>query len=357
MMRKKTISAIDLFCGIGGLSYGLKEAGIKIKAGIDINDSCQYAFETNCTSKFINKDISKVTSFELNALYKKNEIKILVGCAPCQPFSSYTYKDDKQKDSRWQLLYEFARLIKEIEPVIVSMENVPTLLNFKEAPVFYDFVNQLQNEGYFVWYKVVYAPDYGIPQKRKRLVLLASKLGNIEILPPTHTPEKYITVKDAIGHLDELNSGESSQSDFIHKAAKISEKNIKRIKQSIPGGSWKTDWDDELKLSCHKSDKGKTYVSIYGRMKWNEPSPTMTTFCTGIGNGRFGHPQQNRAISLREAAILQSFPENYKFADKPENLKFRNVSKHIGNAVPPKLGKIIGESIVKHLKEYNYGKK
>lgn len=357
MIREKKISAIDLFCGIGGLSYGLKEAGIKIKAGIDINDSCQYAFETNCASKFINKDISKVTSFELNALYKKNEIKILVGCAPCQPFSSYTYKDDKQKDSRWQLLYEFARLIKEIEPVIVSMENVPTLLNFKEAPVFYDFVNQLQNEGYFVWYKVVYAPDYGIPQKRKRLVLLASKLGNIEILPPTHTPEKYITVKDAIGHLDELNSGESSQSDFIHKAAKISEKNIKRIKQSIPGGSWKTDWDDELKLSCHKSDKGKTYVSIYGRMKWNEPSPTMTTFCTGIGNGRFGHPQQNRAISLREAAILQSFPENYKFADKPENLKFRNVSKHIGNAVPPKLGKIIGESIVKHLKEYNYGKK
>ncbi len=144
MVLKHNISAIDLFCGIGGLSYGLKNAGIKIKAGIDLDKSCQYAFETNCKTKFINKDVSEMKSAGLNALYDKNDTKILAGCAPCQPFSSYTYKKDKQKDRRWQLLYDFARLIKEVKPVIVSMENVPNLLTFKKAPVFYDFVDSLE---------------------------------------------------------------------------------------------------------------------------------------------------------------------------------------------------------------------
>lgn len=351
------VSAIDLFCGIGGLSYGLKKAGITINAGIDIDKSCKYAFEKNCKSRFINRDINEIQGAELNTFYNKNDIKILAGCAPCQPFSSYTYKGDKQKDQRWQLLYEFVRLIKEVNPDIVSMENVPTLLKFKKAPVFYDFVKSLEHEGYTVWYDIVYAPDYGIPQKRRRLVLLASKLGNIKLLPPTHKPENYLTVRDAIGQLEKLNSGEFSKKDFIHKASKLSDKNLKRIKQSKPGGSWKRDWDDELKLTCHKSDKGKTYVSIYGRMKWDEPSPTMTTLCTGIGNGRFGHPEQDRAISLREAAILQSFPRNYKFVDSIDNLKCGNLSKHIGNAVPPKLGEIIGKSIVQHINENKYGKK
>jgi len=353
----KNIEAIDLFCGIGGLSYGLLNAGIKVKAGIDIDKTCKYSFEMNCEAPFIAQDIKEITGEKLNNLYNENTTKILAGCAPCQPFSSYTYKKDKKKDERWQLLYEFARLVKETKPIVVSMENVPTLLNFKEAPVFYDFIKELEEQNYFVWYKIVFAPDYGIPQKRKRLVLLASKLGEITLLPSTHTPDKYITVKDAIGNLEKINSGESSKNDFIHRASKLSEKNLKRIKQSKPGGSWKKDWDDELKLSCHKTEKGKTYVSVYGRMKWDEPAPTMTTFCTGIGNGRFGHPEQDRAISLREAAILQSFPIDYKFADKAENLKFGQTTKHIGNAVPPKLGEIIGKSIIKHLEDYNYGKK
>jgi len=356
MKTKEKISAVDLFCGIGGLSYGLEKAGISVKAGIDIDETCRYSFEANCKTKFINKDIQKISGNELEILYGNAETRILVGCAPCQPFSSYTYKKDKNKDERWQLLYEFARLVKETQPVIISMENVPTLLNFKEAPVFYDFVDELKEIGYFVWYDVVYSPDYGIPQKRKRLVLLASKLGNLKILPPTHTKEKYVSVKDAIGHLEKINSGEYSEKDFIHKASKLTEKNLERIKQSKPGGSWKKDWDDKLKLACHTSEKGKTYVSVYGRMKWEEPSPTMTTFCTGIGNGRFGHPEQDRAISLREAAILQSFPEDYKFANSIGELKFGKTSKHIGNAVPPKLGEIIGKSIINHLKENNFGK-
>ena len=353
---KHTISAIDLFCGIGGLSYGLKEAGINVRAGFDFDKKCQYAYEENCKAEFIHADITDIKKDDIIKYYKKNDIKVLLGCAPCQPFSTYTLKKDKQKDTRWQLLYEFSRLIKETKPDIVSMENVPNLLKFKKEPVFENFVKELKEEGFDIWYDVVYCPDYGIPQKRKRLVLLASKKGKIKLIEPTHTPKEYITVKDAIGHLDKIASGETSKKDFIHKASKISEKNLARVRQSIPGGSWKKDWDKDLQLNCHKSNKGKTYVSVYGRMKWDEPSPTMTTFCTGIGNGRFGHPEQDRAISLREAAILQSFPTTYKFAKNKEELKFGQVSRQIGNAVPPKLGEIIGKSIIKHLKEVENGK-
>lgn len=352
-MVDNKISAIDLFCGIGGLSYGFIKAGIKVTAGIDFDNNCKYAFEENCNSTFINADVAKVESKEITELFGNTELKILVGCAPCQPFSTYAYKNDPKKDARWQLLYEFSRIIKDTQPDIVSMENVPNLLKFKKEPVFDTFVKDLKELGYYVWYDIVYSPDYGIPQKRKRLVLLASKKGNIELLKPTHKPEQYISVRDAIGGLEKIESGEASSKDFIHKASALSDKNLKRIRQSIPGGSWKRDWDEELKLECHKSSKGKTYTSIYGRMKWDEPSPTMTTFCTGIGNGRFGHPEQDRAISLREAAILQSFPQNYKFATKKEELKFGQVSKQIGNAVPPKLGEIIGKSIMEHLKGYS----
>jgi len=344
------VSAVDLFCGIGGLSYGLKQSGIEIKAGFDFDNKCKYAYEKNCKAPFIHQDIKTITKEDITKFYEKEDIKILLGCAPCQPFSTYTLSGDKQKDQRWQLLYEFTRLIKETNPEIVSMENVPNLLNFKKEPVFQNFVKELEDLGYFVWYKIVYSPDYGIAQKRRRLILLASKLGEIKLILPTHKSSEYITVRDAIGKLESLKSGESSKKDFIHKASKLSDKNLKRLKQSVQGGSWR-DWDESLKLECHKKESGKTYGSVYGRMKWDEPSPTMTTFCTGIGNGRFGHPEQDRAISLREAGILQSFPMDYKFAPNRESLKFTQVSKQIGNAVPPRLGEVIGLSIIKHLEE------
>jgi len=190
--------------------------------------------------------------------------------------------------------------------------------------------------------------DYGIPQYRKRLVLLASKLGDISLIPKTHTPQNYMTVEDAIGKLEPLKSGETSKKDTLHKASKLSDLNLKRIQQSKPGGTWK-DWDEELRLDCHKKKSGSTYVSVYGRMKWDEPAPTMTTHCTGIGNGRFGHPEQDRAITLREAAILQSFPKKYKFVEKNADFNKRTMSIHIGNAVPVKLGEVIGKSIIAHI--------
>lgn len=356
MTQKNRVTAVDLFCGIGGLSYGLRKAGINVSAGIDFDSSCKYAFETNCDAEFICSDVSKVNYSDIEKYYKNGDIKVLVGCAPCQPFSTYTFKKDKKKDLRWQLLYDFARLIKEVKPDIISMENVPNLLKFKKEPVFENFIDILKKENYYIWYDTVYCPDYGIAQKRKRLVLLASKKGKIELIKPTNTPENYVTVKDAIGDLEKLSAGQSSKKDFIHRASDISKINIERLRQSKPGGSWKKDWDDELKLDCHKKNQGKTYVSVYGRMKWDEPSPTMTTFCTGVGNGRFGHPEQDRAISLREAAILQSFPKDYSFVDKRENLRFGQVSRQIGNAVPPKLGEAIGISIINHIKGLQNGK-
>ncbi len=343
-------SVIDLFCGIGGLTHGLVKEGFNVLAGFDIDNTCRYAYEENNNAIFYNEKVEELNADRLKKIYKNTKIKILVGCAPCQPFSSYNFKNDDTK--KWFLLHHFARLIEEIQPEIVSMENVPQLLNFKKASIFQDFLTILEKNDYNVAYKIVDCPKYGIPQKRKRLVLLASKLGKIELIEETHKEkESFVTVKDVIGHLAPLNHGEISQSDPMHRASKLTPINLKRIQQSKPGGSWK-DWDENLRLKCHQKDSGMTYVSVYGRMSWSEPSPTMTTQCNGLGNGRFGHPEQDRAISLREAAILQTFPKDYKFIDPNTPITTRTLSTHIGNAVPVKLGEVIALSIKKHLENY-----
>lgn len=184
-------AAIDLFCGVGGLTKGLEQAGINVVAGIDFEPSCQYAYEENNNSVFIQKDITDVTPSELQALYPANvDIRILAGCAPCQPFSKYTqrYRKDGYKDEKWRLLYSFGKLAKEVCPAIVAMENVPEL---EKTHVFKDFIDKLEDCGYHIFHKTVYCPDYGVPQSRKRLVLLASLLGDISlILPPI--PRKHM---------------------------------------------------------------------------------------------------------------------------------------------------------------------
>lgn len=342
---------IDLFCGIGGLSHGFVKEDFKVVAGIDIDKSCKYPFEANNNSVFILKSVSDISKKDIAPLFEKAECKILVGCAPCQPFSSYTFKDEEKKDNeKWSLLYDFARIVRETQPDIVSMENVSQLINFKKAPVFEDFLNSLKELGYFVHYEVVNCPDYGIPQKRKRLVLLASRLGKIQLIPKTHTKKTYVTVKDAIGQLPAIQDGEAYKNDKLHYARKLTPLNKERIEKTPYGGSWK-DWPNDLKLECHKKDSGKSYPSVYGRMKWEEPAPTMTTHCIGYGNGRFGHPEQHRAISLREASLLQTFPIDYKFFDeKQQNFSSVAIARQIGNAVPVKLGEVIAKSIKEHLK-------
>ena len=344
---QKGTKIVDLFCGIGGLTHGLQQARLNVTAGFDIDISCQFAFEKNNRAKFYQRDISKVTSSEIEAHWVDSHIKVLVGCAPCQPFSNYTQK--KKLNSKWILLYEFSRLIEETRPDIVSMENVAKLLDFSKAPIFQDFHDTLESLGYFVSFQVINCADYGVPQFRKRLVLLASKRGPISLIAPTHSPSKYVSVRKAIGHLPAIDHGQTCATDFLHRANKLNPLNYQRILATKEGGGWK-DWDDTLVLNCHKKLSGRTYTSVYGRMRWDYPSPTITTHCNGFGNGRFGHPEQHRAISLREAAILQSFPDDYAFVSDYRSLNVRRLSAHLGNAVPVGIGKVIGLSIIEHLK-------
>jgi DNA (cytosine-5)-methyltransferase 1 len=229
------------------------------------------------------------------------------------------------------------------------MENVPQL---EKHHVFEDFVEALRDEDYKVSWSLVDCTHYGIPQTRMRLVLFASKLGDIGIIDRTHSPGQVRTVRQTIGKLSRIKAGQVCPQDPLHVARTLSELNKKRIASTPLGGSWKH-WDEELILNCHKAETGKTYGSIYGRMRWDEPAPTMTTHCCGLGNGRFGHPSQNRAISLREAALFQTFPKYYDFIDPNARFSNKTLCRQIGNAVPVRLGKVIARSIKRHLEEYN----
>lgn len=346
------VSAVDLFCGIGGLTHGLIKAGIPVNVGMDTDSSCKYAFEKNNNAKFIEKDIKDVDIGEIKKFYSKDSVKVLVGCAPCQPFSTHTQKiKDRKKDERWGMLYNFLDIIKGVQPEIVSMENVPQITKYD---VFTDFVAGLESEGYYVFWEIVNCPDYGIPQTRRRLVLLASKLGEIDLVPKTHEKKRYKTVMSAIGVLDPIEAGEVHPKDPMHKSYKLSPINSSRIRQSKPGGTW-WDWDEELRLRCHKKDTGESYKAVYGRMLWDGPGPTITTQFYNLGTGRFGHPEQDRALTLREGALLQTFPKKYVFAKTDEEITFKKTGAHIGNAVPVRLGMIIGKSILRHLEHQNNG--
>lgn len=344
-----TIAAVDLFCGVGGLTYGLQKAGIPVVAGIDIDQSCEYAYSQNNNCRFVGMSIEDLTGKEVKAMLRGADIKILVGCAPCQPFSSHR-KDKKNRSQHkdWKLLYEFARLVKQARPHIVSMENVPELSKEK---VFDDFIETLKSEGYHVTYKVVNVADYGVPQRRKRLILLASRIKEINLMDATHQNHK--TVREAIGNLPPIAAGMQNRNDRLHIAPSLSEINLERIRRSLPGGTWR-DWPADLILECHKKKQGSSYASVYGRMKWDDLSPTITTQYICYGTGRFGHPEQDRALTLREGAILQSFPANYEFIPAEDELIMRSIARHIGNAVPPRLGEIIGLSVQEHIKKRKY---
>jgi DNA (cytosine-5)-methyltransferase 1 len=348
--NRKTIKVIDLFCGIGGLTHGLIKEGLDVVAGIDNDSSCKFGYEYNNKTQFIDNDILKVTADQVNKLFgvKKDSIRVLAGCAPCQPFSKLNLKEVTQK--QLEPLGKFAQLIAETQPDIVSMENVSGLSDVNKYPVFANFLKTLDDNGYKYKYEVVDVSEFGVPQKRKRLVLLASKFGDISLIKRTHK-DKRVTVRDVISHLEPIKDGAVSKKDPLHRTRKLAPINLKRIKATPHDGGNSDSWSEDLMLECHKKESGKTYSStVYGRMRWDEPAPTMTTQCIGLGNGRFGHPKQDRAISLREAAIFQTFPENYKFVPSNEPIVVARVAKFIGNAVPVRLGSVIGKSIKSHLK-------
>ncbi|WP_273281739.1 DNA cytosine methyltransferase [Pseudooceanicola atlanticus] len=342
-------SVVDLFCGAGGLSHGFKIEGFKVAAGLDIDEKCRFPFECNNDAPFLLEDVGEIDAAELSARFLPGIPRILVGCAPCQPFSKYS---QGREDGRWQLLEHFSRLICEVKPDIVSMENVPRLHKFRNSSVFDAFIRTLRNNDYFVDWKIAYCPDYGIPQSRSRLVLLASRYGPPGVPETTHDQDNYPTVRETIGDLPAIPAGGADSDDPLHRSSALSPANLDRIRASQPGGSWR-DWSDDLVTACHKKPTGKGYSSVYGRMGWDDPAPTMTTQFFGFGNGRFGHPEQDRAISLREGALIQTFPRDYAFVPEGNRIEMKSIGRLIGNAVPVDLGRAIARRIRAHLDEHN----
>lgn len=347
--ERLSISAVDLFSGAGGLTHGLAKAGVNVRVGVDVDPACEYPYTANNKAKFLLKSVGDLKRGDLASYFLPGSIRLLAGCAPCQTFSSYNQKASTE-DDRWWLLRHFSRLAKEMLPELVTMENVPGLL---DHAVFDEFVASLEESGYKVSRRVVDCQDYGVPQHRNRLVLLASRLGPISLLTPAQFKAKPMSVRDAIGEgrVPALTAGAADSEDRLHQCSGLSPLNLRRIKASKPGGTWR-DWPEELVAECHKKESGKTYPGVYGRMTWDDAAPTITTQFYGFGNGRFGHPSQDRAISLREGAILQSFPPSYQFVAPDAPVHMKTIGRLIGNAVPVVLGELIGKSIKAHVKEY-----
>jgi DNA (cytosine-5)-methyltransferase 1 len=338
-----TVHGIDLFCGAGGLTFGLQKAGISIVAGIDLDPESEFPFTSNCHARFIRADVRELRVRDLSKLYPRGAIRLLAGCAPCRPFSPFRRGTDNSDDEEWGLLAQFGRLAAGLRPELLTMENVPGLASKR---IFRDFVNQLLELGYHVDSRSIYCPRFGVPQHRRRVVLLASLIGPVEVPVGSLRPESYRTVRDALSSLPELAAGETDPADRLHRARSVNEKNLLRLRSSQPGGTWR-DWPQSLRAKCHRKKTGLSYQSVYARMVWDEPAPTITTQAYNFGTGRFGHPEQDRSITLREAALLQTFPRRFRFVKPRDRVIFVRVGRLIGNAVPPRLAYFVGKEIMR----------
>jgi DNA (cytosine-5)-methyltransferase 1 len=346
-MPSRPVACVDLFCGAGGLTYGLLRANVQVVAGVDLDPACKHPFEYNSGARFLLRDIETLSGEELASYYPPGAVRLLAGCAPCSPFSPFRHGEDTSKDSKWGLLAEFERLVAELQPELVTMENVPGL---GTKQVFHSFVQQLTSLDYKAAWGSLYCPRYRVPQHRRRLVLLASRIGSIR-LPPPRVKDRLLfpTVKQAISRLRRVDAGSADPFDSLHRARSVSELNLQRLRASRPGGNWH-DWPAELRSPCHRRATGGTFRNVYARMRWDEPAPTITTEAYNFGTGRFGHPDQDRSLTLREAAILQTFPQKYSFTATGSPPSFLTVGRLIGNAVPPKLAYYIGLELLRSVK-------
>lgn len=337
------VVGVDLFCGAGGLTYGLSKAGISIVAGIDLDPQCEYPFTANNDATFMEADVRDLTAGDLSRLYPSGATRLLAGCAPCRPFSPFRRGEENSAHEDWGLLAEFGRLVKDLRPELVTMENVPDLASTRP---FASFLRTLRKLGYSIDWRSVSCPRLGIPQYRRRLVLLGSLFGAVSVPEGSLEREEYRTVRDTIASLPKLAAGEADPRDRLHRARAIRETNLRRLRASKPGGTWE-DWPKDLRAPCHQKETGATYKSVYARMVWDEPAPTITTQSFNFGTGRFGHPEQDRSITLREAAMLQTFPRKYKFVKPYGPVQFRPIGRLIGNAVPPRLAFFVGKELVR----------
>lgn len=355
------VAAVDLFCGAGGLTYGLEQAGISVEAGIDNERDGKYPYEANTGADFLDVDAYALGKHPERVARHfpswEADVTVLGACAPCQPYSTLNHAghESREDHDKWGLLGTVREIVEDVEPDVVVTENV---LQVRNDDVYLSFEERLEELGYAInpdENKNVYCPEYGIPQKRKRWLMIASKEGEIHLPEPTHPHEDdYPTVRETIGHLPPIEAGEAHHDLDLHRARELSETNLERIKHMEPGGDWRI-WEerdlDHLLADCHKRESGRSYKAPYSRMRSDEPAPTITTQFYNYGSGRFGHydTDQDRALSLLEGALLQTFPEDYEFYEDWEDVGVKNLGKLIGNAVPPRLGEIVGHAICDHV--------
>lgn len=337
-MSHLRLTAVEIFAGGGGLAVGLERAGFRAVAAIEVERHAAATFKANHPDvQVFRQDVREISGAALLEL-GGGSIDVLAACPPCQGFSSLTSKY-KRDDPRNVLVSEVARLTEEISPTAVMIENVPGLAN-KGRLLFDDLLRRLKRAGYVCNWEILQVADFGVPQMRRRLVLLAGKGFKIEMPETTHSrggadgKSRWRTVREAIGHMsdavpfvDAAVQGGAHLFDW-HVVRKMSEANRERLKQAKVGASG-LDTPDHLRPPCHRGGYSG-FSNVYGRMSWDEPSPTITAGCTTLSKGRFGHPEQLRTISLREAALLQTFPEDYHF----ETDAFERACEIVGNALP-----------------------
>ena len=337
------LKAVDFFCSSGGVTCGFGQAGIEVLGGIDIDGTCKETYEKNNSAKFLHADVSNLAKNEVGKFFKirRNQRNLVfVGCSPCQYYSNI--KTDKRKSKQSRLLLEdFQDFVAYYRPGYVLIENVPGFDKKPESPIG-RFKKFLLEQGYVFKDGVLNAKHFGVPQNRRRYILIATRLRSTIDLPK---PDKknIKSVREAIGNttlFPSIDAGHKDATGFKHSAASLSKTNMTRIMETAKDGGDRRSWPKGLQPKCYENHSG--HYDVYGRMHWGKPAPTITTRFNSYSNGRYGHPEQNRAISIREGAVLQSFPINYKFYSESQGA----IAKMIGNAVPPQLAKNIGMKLL-----------
>ncbi|OZC68626.1 DNA (cytosine-5-)-methyltransferase [Rhodococcus sp. 15-725-2-2b] len=332
------VAVVDFFAGCGGTSLGLRDAGLDIAAAVDNDPIAARSYSANFPqAHMFEKDIRELTVAELSKAIPDGPL-LFAGCAPCQPFSKQN-RGRSALDPRRNLLSSFQLFVEQFLPDYVLVENVPGIQKLEGSRLFQQFVASLKRRSYKVDVDVVSALDFGVAQTRRRLVLVASRVGQPELSKAVVEMVRPRTVRDEIWDLPRLAAGETDPQDVDHVAMRLSPINLRRIQQTPEGGTRASWVDDELILDCHRDHNGHT--DVYGRLAWDKPATAMTTRCISYSNGRFGHPDQDRAISVREAALIQSFPMDFTFAGT-----LTDRARQIGNAVPPRMAEAIGRELV-----------
>ena len=355
-----TLTAVDAFAGAGGLTVGLKRAGFRVVAAVELEQHAFTTYKANHPEvRSLNQDIATVSGTALLKHAKTDQIDLLAGCPPCQGFTSLTAKYKDKQDPRNQLVLQIARLAEETLPRAIMMENVPGLTR-KGKSLYRQLRDGLESLGYRLTDGVLQVADFGVPQRRRRLVLLGGLGFRIPLPVATHSRspseilEPWRTVRDAIASMPgpvtlsrAKADGDVERSDW-HIVRDLSSRNLQRLRAAAAGETWQQ-IPERLRPRCHR-DGYLGFTNVYGRMEWDRPAPTITGGCTTPSKGRFGHPDADRTISVREAALLQTFPRDYRL-DTPYMDYACNM---IGNALPCDFAEAISRQCAQTLRQHSH---